>query len=161
MGFGKKKRMVREAIASWDCFGSFGYGQGRAIAQFGEKEMGGKSACLDICNRANACRNRHHDLMNDRFPQLHKLVESVARIAQLRNLDLISEIVAAMDHAVDMNHPEALEVKRILSKFKIESMTDHYRCGQFENIQDGLNKSSPGAASGSISNNDDSSQKAS
>lgn len=144
MGFGKKKRKVREAIQQWNCFGYFGYGQGRAVSQFGETEMSGKSACNDICSRAVSCRSRHHDLMNERFPKLSNLVESTARIASIRNLDVISEVVSAMNYALESELDEAIEVKNILGMFQIETMTDHYRCGQFENIQDGLNKSSPG-----------------
>ena len=147
MGFGKKKRQVREAIAGWNCFGHLGYGQGRAVAQFGEREMHGKSACLDICTRANACRLQHHDKMNERYPQLGQLVETTSRIAQIRGLDVVSEVVSAMGHAVDLGLDEAIEVQRTLGLFKVAEMTDHYRCGQFENIQDGLNKSLPGARS--------------
>ena len=143
MGFGKKRRKVREAISKWDCFGRFGYGQGRAVALFGEDELKGRSACLDICSRANACRLAHHEEMNRRFPQLAQLVESTARIAKLRNLDVVEEVVSAMEHAVDAGLEEAVEVKRRLSVFRIDQMTDHYRCGQFENIQNGLDKASP------------------
>ena len=144
MGFGKKKRQIREAIEKWNCHGFLGYGQGRAVAEFGQDLMGSKSACLDICTRANTCRARHHELLNQRYPQLSQLVESTARIAQLRRLNVVNEVVTAMDHAVEMQIDEAVEVKQILEKFKITTMTDHYRCGQFENIQDGLDKVPPG-----------------
>jgi hypothetical protein len=85
--------------------------------------------------------------MNHRYPQLTVLVENTARIAQARQLDVVAEVVSAMDHAVELGLDEAGEVKRILGIFKINSMTDHYRCGQFENMQDGLNKVAPGARS--------------
>lgn len=147
MGFGKKKRMVREGIAKWDCFGYLGYGQGRAVAQFGEKELHGKSACYDICSRASTCRDQHHDKMNERYPQLGQMVETASRIAKLRGLDVVAEVVSAMTHAVDLGIDEAQDVRHILDLFKIDGMTDHYRCGQFENIQDGLNKVKPGARS--------------
>jgi hypothetical protein len=145
MGFGKKKRQVREAIAKWDCFGHLGYGQGRAVAQFGEREMHGRSACLDICTRASACRLQHHDKMNERYPQLGQIVETTSRLAQVRGLDVVAEVVSAMGHAVDLGLDEAADVKRILGLFKVKEMTDHYRCGQFENIQDGLGKAPPGS----------------
>jgi len=144
MGFGKKKRQVREAIAEWECFGYLGYGQGRCVSQFGENHVPGKSACFDICTRASACRLEHHNKMNERYPQLGQLVEKTARIAELRQLDVVAEVVSAMDHAVELGLDEAVEVKKILGLFRIDTMTDHYRCGQFENIQDGLNKSKPG-----------------
>jgi len=147
MGFGKKKRQIREAVEKWNCLGYLGYGQGRAVAEFGQKVMDGKSACYDFCTRANACRAQHHEKMDLRFPQLAQLVESTARIAKLRRLDIVKEVVTAMDQAVDMNHDEALEVKSTLERFKINTMTDHYRMGQFENIQDGLNKVNPGSSS--------------
>jgi hypothetical protein len=147
MGFGKKKRQVREAIAKWDCFGHLGYGQGRAVAQFGEKEMHGRSACLDICTRANACRLQHHDKMNEKYPQLGQLVETTSRVAQLRGLDVVGAVVSAMNHAVELGLDEANDVKHKLAMFKVNGMTDHYRCGQFENIQDGLSKVKPGTCS--------------
>lgn len=145
MGFGKKKRQVREAIAKWNCFGHLGYGQGRAVAQFGERDMHGRSACLDICTRANACRALHRDKMNERYPQLGQIVETTSRLAQARGLDVVAEVVSAMGHAVDLGLDEAVEVKHTLDLFKVDGMTDHYRCGQFENIQDGLSRLPPGS----------------
>lgn len=147
MGFGTKKRQVREAIAKWDCFGYLGYGQGRCVAQFGENHLPGRSACMDICTRASACRLEHHNKMNERYPQLAVLVKNTAGIADGRQLDVVAEVVSAMNHAVELGLDEACEVKRILDLFKINTMTDHYRCGQFENIQDGLNKTVPGSRS--------------
>ena len=144
MGFAKKKKKIRESIAKWDCTGYFGYGQGRAVAQFGEDGLKGKSACQDICTRASACRLAHHERMNRRFPQLAQLVESAARLAQLRNLDVIDEVVNSMEHAVEMELEEAIEVRERLRAFKVNQITDHYRCGQFENIQNGLDKVPPG-----------------
>lgn len=147
MGFGTKKRQVREAIAKWECFGYLGYGQGRCVAQFGEGHMPGRSACMDICTRASACRAEHNIRMNQRYPQLAVLVKNAAGIAEARHLDVVAEVVSAMTHAVDLGLDEAAEVKRILGIFKINTMTDHHRCGQFENIQDGLNKVPPGSRS--------------
>lgn len=144
MGFGKKKRQVRDAVSDWKCFGYFGYGEGKAVNQFGENSMSGKSACSDICNRANACRAIHHNKMNERFPILGQMVEVTSRIATVRNLNVVDQVMSAMNHAIEENLPEAIEVKKILSIFKVSKMTDHYRCGQFENIQDGLNSASPG-----------------
>lgn len=147
MGFGTKKRQVREAIARWECFGYLGYGQGRCVAQFGEDYMPGRSACMDICTRASACRVEHRNKMNERYPQLTALLQNAARIAEARRLDVVAEVISAMEHAIELGLDEANEVKRILGLFKIETMTDHYRCGQFENIQDGLNKVAPGSRS--------------
>ena len=58
---------------------------------------------------------------------------------------MVTEVVSAMGHAVDLGLDEAADVKRILGLFKVQEMTDHYRCGQFENIQDGLSKAVPGS----------------
>jgi len=145
MGFAKKKRKIREAISKWKCFGYFGYGQGRAVALFGEEDMKKKSACIDICTRASACRLAHHRQMNIRYPQLGQLVESAARLAQLRRLNVVDEVVNAMESAVEMKIDEAVDVRKRLSVFRVDQMTDHYRCGQFENIQNGLDKASPDA----------------
>lgn len=145
MGFAKKKKKIRESISKWNCFGYFGYGQGRAVATFGETDMRRKSACLDICTRANACRTSHHENMNRRYPQLAQLVESSARLARLRSLDVVEEVVSAMESAVEMELEEAVEVHQRLSVFNVGQMTDHYRCGQFENIQNGLDKVPPTA----------------
>lgn len=147
MGFGTKKRQVREAITKWECFGYLGYGQGRCVSQFGDDYLPGRSACMDICTRASACRLEHHKKMDERYPQLAALVGNTARIAEARQLDVVAEVVSAMNHAVELDLQEANEVKRILGIFKITSMTDHHRCGQFENIQDGLNKVAPGSRS--------------
>ena len=145
MGFGKKKKKIREAIPKWGCFGYFGYGQGRAVAVFGESELKKRSVCIDVCSRANACRLAHHRRMDERYPQLGQLVETTARLAQTRKRDVVVEVVSAMDHAVDMQMDEAVDVRLRLNVFKLEHMTDHYRCGQFENIQNGLDGSDPGA----------------
>lgn len=147
MGFGTKKRQIREAITKWECFGYLGYGQGRCVAQFGEEYLPGRSACMDVCNRASACRVEHHGKMNERYPRLAALVWNTAKIAEARRLDVVAEVVSAMNHAVELGLDEANEVKRILGLFRIDSMTDHYRCGQFENIQDGINKVAPGSRS--------------
>ena len=144
MGFGKKRRKIREAIDKWNCFGHFGYGQGRAVAVFGEDNLKKKSACLDICTRASACRLAHHEKMNVQYPQLGQLVETAARLAQKWNLIVVGEVVSAMEHALEMKIEEDVEVLDRLRVFKINQMTDHYRCGQFENIQNGLDKTSPG-----------------
>ena len=145
MGFAKHKKRIRGEIAKWGCFGYLGYGQGRAVAIYGEDKLSNRSACMDICTRASACRMAHHERMNIRYPQLAQLVESTARLAHLRKLDIVDQVVSAMEHAVSAGLEEAIDVQSRLKKFKIEKITDHYRCGQFENIQNGLDKISPGA----------------
>jgi len=145
MGFAKHKKRIRGEIAKWNCFGYLGYGQGRAVSVFGEDRLNNKSACMDICTRASACRLAHHERMNVQFPQLAQLVESTARLAHVRRLNIVDQVVSAMEHAVDAGLGEAIDVKDRLAKFKVETMTDHYRCGQFENIQNGLDGISPEA----------------
>lgn len=145
MGFAKHKKRIRGEIAGWDCLGFFGYGQGRAVAIYGEERLKNKSACIDICSRASACRQAHHERMNRRYPQIAQLVESTARLAQLRKLNVVDEVVSAMEHAVEAELDGAIDIKARLQEFKVDTMTDHYRCGQFENIQNGLDKVSPKA----------------
>lgn len=144
MGFGKKKRQVREAIDKWKCFGYLGYGQGRAVSQFGAQVMGDKSACGDLCSRANDCRMKHHEMMNERYPQLAQLLAATTRIAHRLKKNPDAEVLSAMHHAADLGMDEAVSVKHTLALFKVKTMTDHHRCGEFENIQDGMDKVAPG-----------------
>lgn len=145
MGFAKNKKKIRGEIVKWDCFGYLGYGEGRAVATYGEARLKNKSACRDICTRASACRLAHHENMNRRYPQLAQLVESTARIAHLRRLNIVDEVVSAMEHAVEAGIEDAIDVRDRLKVFRLDGITDHYRCGQFENIQNGLDKISPKA----------------
>jgi hypothetical protein len=140
MGFAKQKRKLREAISKWDCNGYFGYGQGRGVAELGERPLRKKSVCLDVCTKVEQCRLRHHMRMDGRYPQLEQITANAVRQAKLHRRDHVTEIVEAMERAVELDIDEAVEVKAILAQFRIESMTDHYRAGQFENIQNGLDK---------------------
>jgi len=143
MGFGKQKRKLREAIAKWNCNGYFGYGQGRGVAQLGERPLRGKSVCLDVCTKVDQCRLRHHMRMDARYPQLEQITANAVKQAKVWGRDMVEEIVQAMERSVELDVDEAVEVKAILGQFRVETMTDHYRAGQFENIQNGLDKQEP------------------
>lgn len=144
MGVASRRKQIKVAIEKWNCFGRFGYGQGRTVSMFGEECLRGKSACEDMCSRANACRAAHHRYMNDRYPQLAQLVVTTVKLSKLRELDPSHEVVSAMNNAAEMDLEEAVEIRERLKAFRISAMTDHFRCGQFENIQNGFEKVSPG-----------------
>jgi len=148
VGYGKQKRKLLDSISSWDCLGYFGYGQGRVVAQFGEDAFRGKSACLDMCQRREECRNVHMRKMDRRYPTLANLVRGTVKLSKSRGRDPSMDVVMAMNEALDNGVPEAADVKSRLDKFKVTAMTDHYRCGQFENIDDGISKRKPGARLG-------------
>lgn len=143
MGFNKLKVRIRSQITEWQCVGYFGYGHGRGVAEFGESNLRGKSVCMDVCKKQEECRRRHHLRMDSRYPQLNAIVAHAAKVATLNNRDLNGEIVEAMERAAELEVSEALEVKKINAQFGVGSMTDHYRCGQFQNIQNGLEKLAP------------------
>lgn len=143
MGFSKQKRKLRESIAKWDCNGYFGYGQGRGVTELGERPLRKKSVCLDVCTKVEQCRTRHHMRMDARYPQLEQIAANAMRQAQLHRRDIVKEIVEAMERSVELDIDEAVEVKAILEQFRVETMTDHYRAGQFENIQNGIDKQEP------------------
>ena len=143
MGFNKLKVKVRAAIDEWQCLGFFGYGHGRGAVQFGESALRGKSVCQDLCKKVDQCRHRHHLRMDARYPQLQAIVAHAAKVSAVNSTDLNDEIVGAMRRSVELDVGEALEVKKINAAFGVNEMTDHYRCGQFENIQNGVDRADP------------------
>jgi len=146
MGFNKRKRKLLDRVEGWDCFGYYGYGQGRAAAEFGEEYLGGKSVCLDLCKRAEECRSAHLAKMDQKYPLLAKLVHNAVKASRSRGRDPSKDVVLAMDEALSAGIPDAVAVQRKLHAYKVNRMTDHYRCGQFENIDNGFNVRSPGEA---------------
>lgn len=140
MGYGGRKRRVREAIASWDCFGRFGYGQGRVVAQYGDTYLAGKSVCESICTRGKECRRAHHARMDVRYPQLSQIVMRAVGTARAKSLDIVTEVVGDMERALALGVPEAQEIRQVLDRFSVKSMTDHYRAGQFVNLEAGLRR---------------------
>jgi hypothetical protein len=76
--------------------------------------------------------------MDRRYPQLAQIVAAAARTAQREKVGPVKQIMEAMQRCHDLGLAEATEVKRIVQQFGVDSMTDHYRAGQFENIQNGL-----------------------
>lgn len=143
MGFGKHKQRIRAAIRDWGCQGYLGYGHGRTLAQYDEKLLRGKSVCLDLCTKMDSCRRMHHQRMDARYPHLSQIVGNALKVSSLHKTDPVSEIVGAMERSVELDLDEALEVKRVTEQFGVKGITDHYRAGQFENIQNGLDKVEP------------------
>jgi hypothetical protein len=138
MSFNKHKKRIRHALVGWECVGFFGYGHGRALRVFGEEVLCGRSVCVDICNNTAVCRKVHHDRMDYRYPQLAQITGNALKVAKLNKTDPVTEIICAMRRSVELGLDEALEVKAIIEQFGVDSMTDHYQAGQFENIQSGL-----------------------
>ena len=143
MGFSKHLKNMRRAIRSWDCHGFLGYGQGKAVSMWGEEKLRGRSACIDICSEYQSCRRAHHNRMDHRYPQLAQVVAAAARTAQREKVGPLKQIMESLQRCHDLGLAEATEVKRIVKQFGVDSMTDHYRAGQFENIQNGLDGRRP------------------
>lgn len=140
MGFGKERNKIRALIPKWNCFGKFGYGQGRAYEAFGEKPLKNKSTCIDLCPRSAECRAAHHAIMDARYPDLANIVTLAARIARNNGKDVARTVMAAVKLAEGNGVAGIAEIRRINETFKLDTATDHYICGQFENIQNGIEK---------------------
>ena len=125
--------------------GYFGYGQGRAVAEYGESAVADKAICFDVCVRSAKCREKHASRMDARFPELSQIVKKTIASAQQTGLPPVDLVISAMNVAVRRDSQEALRIKEGLKKFKVESMTDHYVYGQLENLDNGINKLSPDA----------------
>lgn len=137
------KKRVKKAIEQWNCLGKFGYGQGRAVAEFGEDEIGKQAVCYDVCPKSAKCRGLHYIEMDKRFPSLGEMVRKTAIAATHAGLPVVNTVVSAMNVAVKRGDLEALRVQEGLKKYKTDSMTDHYVYGQFENLDNGLAKKPP------------------
>lgn len=146
MGYGKQKRKILDSVDGWGCFGFYGYGQGRAVAQFGEDILRGKSVCLDLCKKREECRSRHLIKMDTKYPLLGKLVRNAVKASRARSRDVAKDVVLVLNEALGEGLSEAVDIQQKLKKYKVTYMTDHYRCGQFENIDDGFGERSPGDA---------------
>jgi hypothetical protein len=48
-----------------------------------------------------------------------------------------------MQSALERGIPEAVKIFDRLKAYNVETMTDHYVCGQFDNIQNGLEGKEP------------------
>ena len=81
--------------------------------------------------------------MDKRYPEVADLVHMVAKKAIDAKQPVVKSVVAAMNVALGKDMPEVKEIVRILVGFGVADITDHYICGQFENIQNGLDGSEP------------------
>lgn len=136
------KSLIKSSIKQWECFGRFGYGQGRAVAEFGEKESGDQ-VCYKICPDSEKCRSRHLEIMDLRFPAVSGIVKETISGAVRAGLPIMQTVVAAMNVAVNREIPQALRIKQGLKKYQVSGMVDHYIYGQLENIDNGVSKKSP------------------
>jgi hypothetical protein len=139
MGYSKWRNRIQKSIDKWNCFGYFGYGHGRAVNQFGESVVQNRSVCTSMCPSNNDCRAKHHAKMDLEYPDLARLVQGVVEKCQETKAPVVRMVVEAMAMAEANGIPSAVEVKKRLIQYGIEGMTDHYICGQFTNIQNGLN----------------------
>jgi hypothetical protein len=145
MGFGKERNRIKDKIPSWQCNGYFGYGHGRAIREFTEKPLHNRSVCLDICQKSQECRKTHHGRMDSRFPAVAHVVHQAAQVADKLGRPVVRSVGVAMQIAESRQIPGTAEIRRTLKKLRIADMVDHYVCGQFENIQNGLDGVAPAA----------------
>lgn len=138
MGHSSTRRKIVKAIPKWGCIGRWGYGHGRAVKEHGEKWFKDLSVCQDLCPEAPVCRQRHHMNMDERYPEVAMIVHKTARHAAQMKAPVVHSVIGAMNVALAQGISGAEEIKAILAGFKVGDMTDHYVCGQFENIQNGL-----------------------
>lgn len=122
--------------------GKFGYGQGRAVAEFGEEEVG-DGVCYKICPDTSECRAKHFDAMDKRFPDIAEIVKGTVSGAVKAGLPVMQTVVSAMNVAVNRHIPQALRIRQGLKRYKVEGMVDHYIYGQLENLDNGIAKRDP------------------
>lgn len=142
----KLKQAIKAAVLEWKCLGYYGYGQGRAAATFGEEELGQTVVCHDVCPKAKECRQKHCVTMDKRFPTVAEIVRRTIFEVRGKNIDPVQAIVVAMGVAANRDEPEAKRIQEGLKKFGVPVITDHYVYGQFENLDNGINKRPPDTA---------------
>lgn len=139
MGFGKQRNKIRLRVLQYNCEGHYGYGQGKAIKEFGEEYLKGRSACNDICPKQEECRQAHYSKMDKKYPKVTELVREAVVTAKRSNQPIVQTVVVFMRAAAKDNLDEALLIKEELQRMGVEDMTDHYIFGQLKNIEKGLN----------------------
>lgn len=145
MGYGKERAHIKKKIKSWGCSGFFGYGHGRAIRDFGHKPVETRSVCLQICPQGDVCRLEHHSKMDAQFPELAEIVGRTVMTAQHLGRPVAESVGAIMKIAEKRNLPGVERIRKTMNALKIVDITDHYVCGQLENIQNGLEGIAPDA----------------
>ena len=88
-------------------------------------------------------RRLHHIRMDARYPQVSSIVAYAARSASKEKKDVAEEVVYALERAAELDVEEAQQIVAVNQQFGVEMMTDHYRSGQFENIQNGVDGRTP------------------
>ena len=135
---------IKKTLPKWECVGFFGYGQGRAVAEFGEDAVKGKSVCHEICSMSDKCRDSHAARMDARFPEVADIVKRTVATALGTGIPVVGLVVSAMNVAIKRESVEALRIRESLKRFEVDGMTDHYVLGQLENLDNGISKRQPG-----------------
>lgn len=136
------KSEIRDAIKTWGCLGKFGFGQGKAVATFGE-EKAGEGVCYRVCPKSDECRDLHHDNMDILYPEVADLVKRTVINATQAGIPVMPTVVSAMNIAVKRKMPEAIRIRQGLTKYRVDGMVDHYVFGQLENLDNGVSGRSP------------------
>jgi len=144
VGHSSTRRKIVKTIPKWECLGQWGYGHGRSVKEHGEKWFKDLSVCQDLCPQAELCRRKHHMNMDARYPEIALIVHKTGRAAVKAKAPIVHAVIGAMNVAYSQKIKGTEEIKAILEGFKVGDMTDHYVCGQFENIQNGLDGKDPG-----------------
>jgi hypothetical protein len=143
VGHSSVQRKIVKTIPKWGCLGYWGHGHGRSVKEHGEKWFKELSVCQDLCPQSDTCRRKHHDRMDQRFPAIADIVHKAAGHANKMKMPIVQSVIGAMNVAYAQKTEGVEEIKAILIGFRVEDMTDHYVCGQFENIQNGLDGKEP------------------
>ena len=132
-----------KTIPKWGCLGYWGYGHGRSVKEHGDKWFKDVSVCQDLCPNKDQCRRKHHVRMDNRYPEVAEIVHATAGHASKMKVAVVQSVIGAMNVAKSQGVAGTDEIRRVLDGFGVSDMTDHYVCGQFENIQNGLDGKDP------------------
>ena len=81
--------------------------------------------------------------MDVRFPVIAEVVKTAAREAATMGKPVRVTVATAMRVAESRGIEGIKEIRAVLDSIRVKDVTDHYVCGQFENIQNGLLRREP------------------
>jgi hypothetical protein len=136
------KKKVLDVINEANCFGYFGYGQGKAATVLGD-ELGETSVCFDVCPKSMKCRQSHCSRMDSLYPEVAKIVKKTIQECTESQVTPVEAIVWAMAYAASKDVLEACKIQEGLKRFGVNIMCDHYIYGQLENLDNGINSRDP------------------
>lgn len=113
------------------------------MKEHGEKWFKDISVCQDLCPSKDQCRSSHHVRMDARYPDIAEIVHKTAGHAIRMKVAVVQSVIGAMNVAESQKVAGTDEIRKILDGFGVSDITDHYVCGQFENIQNGLDGKDP------------------